>query len=356
MKQTTPTKNKLKLLMLMTFIAGLILIVCFAMVFLLHMKDTVKSRGVVKSVNRAEIVSPANGLLKKIYKRAGDSVEKGELMLEIYPEELIDRLLEINGELAEEKALLKLAQCKLVLKKQNPLPKELWNIIPETKFRLAKKSKSEKDLKRAARLFRRKIISEKAFQIAELEYSRNCIEYEKSIKLKKLVDAGLVKNIIKDTESEVNLVNTRISILEKQKESLEQKIEACVVVAPHKGRVIRIPETTGLHTIKNTRLIKIVWGKNKFIRTRIPENSIQDVAQDQPAICYSAHYDKLLTGAFKGKVSRILSEVEDKNGGRFYEVDIKLMEEPKPLRLGSSVDVQIITGRKTIFNALTKNY
>lgn len=356
MKKANTTKRKLKVLMLMTVAAGIVTTMSIGLIFLLHMKDTVKSSGIVNSVARVEIASPANGLLVKIYKQEGDRVEKGELLLDIKSEDLNDKLLEINGELAEEEALLNLAKCKLTLIKQNPFPVELWHVLLETKLNLAKKEKCETDLKRAKTLFDRNIISEKAFQEAKLECSKACMDYEKCLKLKKLIDQGLEKNIIKNAESEVNLVKTRVTILKKQQESFKQKISACTIIAPHHGIVLSIPETLGLYTQKNEPLIKIVWGKDKFIRAKIHENSIQDIAKEQYVVCYSAHYDRLMTGAFKGKVSRILSEVNANSNGRFYEVDIKLLEEPKSLRLGSSIDVQIITGRKTIFNALTKNY
>ena len=86
------------------------------------------------------------------------------------------------------------------------------------------------------------------------------------------------------------------------------------------------------------------------------ENAIQDVRIGQRVICYSALYDKYRTGAFGGVVERVLSKVVEKPNGRFYEVDVKLIEEPKELRLGSTFDVQIVTGRKTIFHALTDNH
>lgn len=356
MRKSTPTRNKLKLLMLMTFAAGIITAIGIGLIFLLHMKDSVKSSGTVKSVEHAEIVSPANGLLVKIHKKEGDTVERGELLLEIDSEELKDKLLEFNGHLAEEKALLRLAKTKLALIKQNPLPDKLWHVLSETKLNMANKKKCQTDLKRATKLFNQKIIAEKTFQEVELKYKKACLEYEKSTKMKKLIEGGLANKIIKNAASEVNLVETRIETLEKQITSLRKKISTCKIIAPHRGVVLHIPETIGLFTSKNTPLIKIVWGKKKFIRVKVHENSIQDIAQNQPVVCYSAHYDRLLTGAFKGKVSRILSEVNDNKDGRFYEVDIKLLEEPKTLRLGSSVDVKIITGRKTIFNALAKNY
>lgn len=356
MKTEISIRKKLKVLMVMTFTAGIITAGSIGLIFLLYMKDTVKATGMVKSVERVEIVSPANGLLTKIDKKEGDSVNKGDLLLEIESEELIDKLLEINGELAEEEALLKLAQCKLALIRQNPLPDKLWHVLSETKLNLAKKKKGMNDLKRAAKLFDSKIISEKAFRQAELEYARSCMEYEKCCKLKKLIEEGLAENIIKNSESEVNLVETRIKILKKQHDALNRKITACKITAPHKGVILSIPEITGLYTEQNTPLIRIVWGKKKFIRAKIHEKSIQDVEKNQYVICYSAHYDRFRTGAFKGKVLRILSKVKNNNNGRFYEVDISLLEEPKVLRLGSTVDVQIVTGRKTIFHAMTKNY
>jgi multidrug resistance efflux pump len=355
MKTEISIRKKLKVLMGMTFAAGLITAISIGMVFLLYMKDTVKSSGTVKSVERVEIVSPANGLLSKILKKEGETVEKGELLVEIKSEELTDELLKINGELAEEEALLRLAQCKLALIKQNPLPEKLWHVLSETKLNLAKKAKTKNDLKRAKKLFDCKIISEKSFRQTELEYAKACMEYDKCCKLKKLIENGLEKNIIKNSKSEVNLVETRIKILKNQRNVIKHKIADCSIIAPHKGVVLSIPETTGIYTKKNTHLIRIVWGKEKFIRARIHEKSIQDVKKNQDVICYSAHYDRFRTGAFKGKVSRILSEVNGKDNGRFYKVDIKLLEEPKALRLGSTVDIQIVTARKTIFHAMTKN-
>jgi hypothetical protein len=126
--------------------------------------------------------------------------------------------------------------------------------------------------------------------------------------------------------------------------------------APHSGIVVGIPETVGRPVEKNEVLVSLVWGDSKFIRVLVPENAIQDVSVGQRVICYSALYDKYRIGAFGGVVERVLSKVVEKNNGRFYEVDVSLIEEPKAVRFGSTFEVQIVTVRKNIFHALTDNH
>ncbi|NOY74946.1 MAG: HlyD family efflux transporter periplasmic adaptor subunit [Kiritimatiellaeota bacterium] len=349
-------RNRLRMLALMTLCALCLVMVGASITFLLYMKDTVRATGIVKSVDNLEIPSPTDGVITLIRKRQGDKVAKGEVLLEIRSDDYQRESLDVKRRIAEAKAEAKVSECKLDLIRRNPLPEKLWYVKLEKSLNEARKSKSESDLARAEKLFKNGIISEKSLRQIEIDCAKARSDYAKSLRVCALVDAGIAESIIKMAESDLNLKKTKLENLRGTLEELNDKIAACRLKAPHSGVVVAIPETIGRTVEKNDTLVALVWGKSKFIRAEVRENAIQDVRAGQRALCYSALYDKYRTGAFGGVVERVLSKVVDKPNGRFYEIDVKLIEEPKELRLGSTFDVQIVTGRKTIFHALTDNH
>lgn len=346
----------MRFLLILTLFAALTVVVGAGITFLLYMKDTVRASGIVKSVEGMEIPSPADGVIFSISKRQGDHVEMGDTLLEIRSDDYRHELLDLKRRMAEAEADLKVSECKLDLIRRNPLPEKLWHVKLEKKLNEARKSKSEGDLFRAKKLFKDGIISEKNLRQVEVDCAKARSDYAKSLKVCALVNEGIADSIIKMAESDVNLNRTRLDNLKGMLRELNVEIAKCVLRAPHSGVVVEIPETVGRPVEKNDELVALVWGKAKFIRARVAENAIQDVRTGQNALCYSALYDKYRIGAFGGIVERVLSRVLEKPNGRFYEVDIKLTQEPKKLRLGSTFEIQIVTGRKTIFHALTDNH
>lgn len=320
------------------------------------MKDTVNAVGVVKSVSSLEIASPADGVIVLVAKRQGDRVKKGDILLEVRSNEYHYKLLDVKRRIAEAEGDLKVAECKLDLIRRNPLPEKLWYVKLEKKLNKARKAKGDRDFERAAKLYKDGVISEKDYQQVEIDCARANSDYDKSLRACALIDDGIAESIIGMAESNVALEKTKVENYRSLLAELKEKIVACRLKAPHSGVVVEIPETVGRPVEKNDVLVSLVWGDSKFIRVMVRENAIQDVRVGQRVICYSALYDKYRTGAFGGVVERILSKVVEKTNGRFYKVDVKLIEEPKELRLGSTFDVQIVTGRKTIFNALTDNH
>jgi multidrug resistance efflux pump len=356
MKKKLTMRSRLRLIAALIFFAGCMVMAGAGVTFLLYMKDTVRAVGVVKSVESLEIVSPSDGVIVRVAKRQGDKVEKGELLLEVRSDEYRYDLLDVNRRIGEAEGDLKVAECKLDLIRRNPLPEKLWHVKLEKKLNKARMAKGNRDLERATKLYKDGVISEKSYQQVEIDYARAHADYDKSLLVCGLIDDGLAESIIGMAESNVALEKIKVANYRGLKAELNEKIAACRLKAPHSGIVVGIPETVGRPVEKNEVLVSLVWGDSKFIRVLVPENAIQDVSVGQRVICYSALYDKYRIGAFGGVVERVLSKVVEKNNGRFYEVDVSLIEEPKALRLGSTFDVQIVTGRKTIFHALTDNH
>lgn len=164
--------------------------------------------------------------------------------------------------------------------------------------------------------------------------------------------SGLVGELAK-VQSE--LVASRASVTISR-----DKLERSVLRAPTAGTVNRVLVSTVGGTVKpGERVIEIVPGDAELsVEARVAPQNIGYLASGQRALVKFSTYDFAVYGAAEGLVSVVGSDsVLDEKGLPFFVVIIRLPQGfkalnnlPAPLIAGMTAQVDVITGKRTVFS------
>lgn len=167
-----------------------------------------------------------------------------------------------------------------------------------------------------------------------------------------------------DARLELNQVMAEVARLKESGESLKDRLERSFVKSPVNGTINQIHVNTIGGVVQPGRdLVEIVPSQDSLLaEVRIPPADIAFLHTGQDAMIKFSAYDFAVHGGAKGKLSYISSDtVPDEEGKSHYIVHIEtdknhLGSEQKPLKIkvGMVVDVDILTGKKTVMDYMLK--
>jgi len=331
---------------IMLVLAGIV-IVLFG-----KMEDSVTCRGVVAGLREYEMKSSVQSHVAKLYHVIGDQVKKGEPLLDLDDRGLQEDLIKLQGASNELESEIQVKTWNLELLRQDPLPKEYRHTeigLAEYRERVIK-SRNEMEVFR--KLLKDRAVTAFDFQKRELEYVRNQTE------LKKLEDdlaklkAGLAEKIIGQAQAEIELLKRRLESRKNELAWLRRHVSDYRFVAPEDGTISSIPNRIGLYVEPGQMLVTFAAeGPKKFI-AYVDEKSIHKIREKQTVRIESSQYNYFEYGYFTGKVYAI-DELPQAMGTRnCYAVRILVDENKLPLRLGSTGEAEIVTGRDYIFRVV----
>ncbi len=163
---------------------------------------------------------------------------------------------------------------------------------------------------------------------------------------------------------ELNEVETQIAALQESLKTMGDRVYRAEVRAPVKGVVNKIAiKTIGGVVEPAMRLVEIVpMDDDLKITAKISPNDIAFLEVGQAAKVKITAYDPQRYGSLEGKLTRIgANSTQDRDGNIFFEIEVRtdknhLGSETKPLPItpGMVANVEIITGKRTIFEYLIK--
>ncbi|WP_418392201.1 HlyD family efflux transporter periplasmic adaptor subunit, partial [Victivallis lenta] len=175
------------------------------------------------------------------------------------------------------------------------------------------------------------------------------------------VKSGIGERNIEKAERDIDLVRAKIEGRKEELKLVERRIRECRIVAPNDGRLVSIPCKYTRYVQKGDVAVKMSSGETVKGLAYVDENVVRKVRRNQNVRISSGVFNRLEYGSFYGKVDRIYdTPVQDPatNATR-YPVEITIDAQGRPLRLGSSAEFAIVTGREpviyTILN-LTKDH
>jgi len=146
--------------------------------------------------------------------------------------------------------------------------------------------------------------------------------------------------------------------------ALEDQVRRTLVRSPIKGIVQELfVHTVGGVVKPGADLIELVPSDDALlVEVQVKPSDIAFIYLDQKAKVKFSAYDFAIFGGLEGKVVNISADsVTDEKGNTFFKVRIKtdknyLGNEKKPLKIipGMTVDVDIITGKKSILDYILK--
>ena len=154
---------------------------------------------------------------------------------------------------------------------------------------------------------------------------------------------------------------SRINSLRETGEGLSDRVRGTEIRSPVKGTIKQLYfYTIGGVVLPGKEIIEIVPADDTlFLEVRIRPKDIAFMVPGQEALVKFTAYDFVVYGGLKGVVEHIGADtVMDEEGNPFYEVIVRTIKSSlasdKPIIPGMVVEVDILTGKKTVLAYLMK--
>lgn len=316
------------------------------------MEDQVEGIGAVAGIREYHIKSLVNARTTRILHWEGQEVARNTPLLEFDARNQHDRIALINNEIKELELEIGVKEKALVILRKDPLPE----YYRHTKIALdeaeSKFQRSQYELEVYTKLFQQQVISRREILKIEMEHLANETTLKRLREDWKKLQDGMAKQILEQAEDELGLLNQRLANKKKELELEAKHLDDYIIYAPDTGIITEIPPRPGGYFEKGEIVVKVAANRNKKVIAMIDEKQIFKVEKGQKVKIASRQYNYFDYGFFDGEVDEIYQLPENVNGTNFYPVKIILINEPYPLRFGSTCEVTIITGHERIIFVL----
>jgi HlyD family secretion protein len=290
---------------------------------------TAVSAGTVKSPLEAVLSSETGGRVSEVRVREGSAVRKGELLARIEDPELSRQM---EGVLAEE------GQTRDALRQAEARREEGALRVLAEKGRAGNNlRKAREDHRRAAELFRDGFISRSELDAAETLLAN--AEEEARI-----ADAG--ESSLRALDREIDVLRGKVRAARARTEAVAARQAKLLIVAPFDGVIIRKTAEIGESKLPGAPLLTLADPSTIHVEAQVDEADAAKVKEGQAVRLLPEAY-RGERFAFAGQVSEVRPTVEaSKEVSRANTILVKLLDPPRPLRLGMSVDVEVLAGGK----------
>ena len=378
---------------------------------LAEIDEVTRGQGKVIPSKQIQLVgSQDGGIVTEILVREGDIVEKGQLMLRLDQTRSESSFRENR---AEYQALeLKASRLRAVADKTDFVPDpELAKAVPRIvaqEMALFISSKGslelEKQIAQEQLIQRKEELVEITAREGQMDRSLEFTQRELNV-TRPMVNSGAVSEVeilrlerevnqlrgerdqaraqlrrikssiaeaerkIEDVENEfVNEVReeladtlTRINALQEAGTGLSDRVQQTSVRSPVNGTVKQLYyNTIGGVVLPGKEIIEVVpLDDTLLLEVRIRPKDIAFLIPGQKALVKFTAYDFVVYGGLDGTVEHIGADtVVDEEGNPFYEVNVRTKEpsmgDDKPIIPGMTVEVDILTGKKSVLAYLMK--
>jgi adhesin transport system membrane fusion protein len=283
-------------------------------------------------------------------------VENEKSLFHSNREQHLSKISILKEQLIQKKSVLKDEKNKLSTARKN--------------YHLKKK---EVDLTRP--LVKRRVVSQVDFMNLEAELNNLLERVETSKTEINKINSQINELYAKIEESELEFQNkakkelnevlAKVEYMSKSKDAFEDQVNRSDVKAPVNGIIKQMfINTVGGVVRPGMDLVEVVPTSEKLIiEAKIKPSDIAFLHPNQKAVVKFTAYDFTIHGGLEGKVIQISADtiIDEQSGDSFYLVRIKtdknyLGSESKPLAImtGMMVNVDIVTGKKTILSYILK--
>lgn len=346
-------RNRRRVLKWVLWIVG-VLGLAVAVLALIKIDDVVMAQGIVDPGRKEYIDSPMSRVIKEIYVEPGDGVKAGDPLVRLYDADLISDVAEAEKEVQRAEANLQYARAHLALLREKPTDEELR--IAESTVEQARISLEarKQELTRAEHLY----LGERLWSREDLERAKTNHELAQT----NLKVARERLNLTRRGASPAELQQAEASVrqataaLEKARHSLSAAREAlnlATLRSPVDGVVVRRDLHPGMMAGAGT-IVLIIAGDSggKVIDAWVPETNAWKIRLGQPVEILSNLFSDREEFLGFGRVSKFYGYAVHSGGTRTFELEIAVEKTPMPLRYGSTADLRIIVGRRSILKIL----
>jgi membrane fusion protein, adhesin transport system len=167
-----------------------------------------------------------------------------------------------------------------------------------------------------------------------------------------------------DSREELNEIMSELGRIQQSNEVLEDRVERTIVRSPMKGTVKQLKvNTIGGIIQPGMDLVEIVpFDDSLLVDARVLPSDIAFIHPEQYATVKFTAYDFSIHGSLSAKVVHISPDtIVDEEGVSYYQVRLQTEDnhlgkedDPLPIIPGMTVQVDILTGKKTILDYILK--
>ena len=299
--------------------------------------ETVSASGKIQPELEVKISPDVPGEIIGLYIEEGDSVQKGQLLLRIQPENYVSVVERFRAGVNQAKASAEQSKSQIARAESQLL-------------------RSELDFKRQQKLLADKVISQSDFEVAETNYR-------------------IAKQDLEAAKANYNAAEYAIRSAEASLKDASENLRKTNIYAPMSGIVSKLDvelgeRVVGTSQMAGTEMLRIANLNNMEVRVNVNENDIVRVQRGDTAIIDVDAYSSL-DKTFKGVITQIANTANGSGSNLTanansteavteFEVRINILPESYidllserryPFKPGMTATVDIITERKN--NVLT---
>jgi HlyD family secretion protein len=285
------------------------------------------SAGTVKSSLEAVLSTETGGRVEEVRVREGSTVRRGDVLVRIADPELARQ---VEASLSEE------SQAQDALLQTAAKREEAALRVRGERGRAANNlRKAREDHRRAADLFRDGFLSRSELETAETVLAN--AEEEGRI-------ASSGESLLLALDREIDVLRGRERSARARTAALTARRAKLTITAPFSGVITKKSSEIGESKLPGAALVVLADPSSTYVEAQIDEADAAKVRVGQTARLSPEAYRG---EEFAGRVSEVRPTVEaSKEVSRANTIAIAPTSVPQPLRLGMSVDVEVLTGGK----------
>ena len=346
-------RRRHRVLKWMLWIGGVLAAVILTL-SLIEIDDVVMAQGIVEPGTKIYIDSPLKRVIEAIHCEPGQAVKAGQPVVQLYNGDLLSAVEAAGKEVQRGEANREHAQANLALLKEKPTAEALK--IAESRVeqaRIALKARKQ-ELQRAETLY----YGERLWSVEELERAKTNHQLaETNLKV-----ASEVLNLTRRGASPAELrqaaaeVRRAAAALDKARNGLKaarESLELTTLRSPVNGTVARRDLHPGM-LAEQGQIVLIVAGEggDDTIDAWVPETNAWKIRLGHPVEILSNLFTDREEFVGAGEISRFYGYAVHGGGARTFELEIRILKTPLPLKYGSTADLRIIVGRRSILKTL----
>ena len=353
-KSKSRLKLKLRIFTIIGSIVGFLIICGVASLFLIEIEDVIYADGKIMSELPYDIVGHVDGRVVKLNFQEGDDIKQGDVIAVIDSIQYEEEYVSANSAFKELEAEREVKKAELSTLERNPLPKELWYAETNLKECQERAAMTSDRLERYVRLYKINAISQKDFETTKIENIQALADLARATENNRKVKSGLGEKYIEKAQRDIDLVQAKLDGRKAARDLAAKHIAECKIIAPASGRIVNMPCKYTMYVEKGKVAVNMATGIMLKGLAYVDEGVVRKVRQGQSVRISSGVFNRLEFGNFFGKVDRIHDVPEEVKGSNIlkYPVEVIIDPEGRTLKLGSSAEFAIVTGREPVIYSM----
>ena len=346
-------RRKHRVLKWIVWIVGVLAAVVLTL-SLIEIDDVVMAQGIVEPGKKIYVDSPLKRVIEAIHCEAGSQVKAGQPVVQLYNGDLLSAVEEAGKEVQRSEANLEHARANLALLEEKPTAEAL-NIAESRveQAQIALKARKQ-ELHRAEHLY----LGERLWSVEELERAKTNHQLaETNLKVAtevlSLTRRGASPSELRQAAAEVRQAGAALAKARSSLKGARESLELTTMRSPVNGVVARRDLHPGM-LAEQGQIVLIIAGEggDDTIDAWVQETNAWKIRLGHPVEILSNLFTDREEFIGAGEISRFYGYAVHGGGVRTFELEIRILETPLPLKYGSTADLRIIVGRRSILKTL----